>query len=239
MAWIMTSFGILMPAIRPPKTVDPGDERTLQIRTRREHELTILRAQYMPRTLGPTLHTPTFDYEYRAYCTPEAFAFAMARLITEIDYTKFKPTVKERYYDLELYDTYNSIWGVVSRHLSVWEYPVGRWSGAHDDWHRDATVIDLDRYTGEHTAPDLPLFDDTRQSTDPRAQLADTLYTEVDRLTSELDAVIDHSVCEHAATANARRRCTRRVRAERAARIDDLYAEIDMLFAATDAITAT
>ncbi len=123
--WAMTSFGILMPAVRPPKTVLPGDDRTMQIRARRAQDLDILRAKYMTGSLGPNLHTPDKDYEYRAYCTPHAFALAMAQMVLDIDYGKFKPTT-DRYADDDLHSCYNAIWSVVLTRLSTalhrWEY---------------------------------------------------------------------------------------------------------------------
>lgn len=115
--WAMTSFGILMPAIRPPHTVSPKDPRTMQIRSRRAKDLDILRARYMQGTLGPNIHTPEKDYEFRAYCRPHDFAVAMAQMVLEIDYLKFKPTT-ERFADNPLHTTYNRIWGVVSAEMS-------------------------------------------------------------------------------------------------------------------------
>jgi hypothetical protein len=124
--WAMTPFGILMPAVRPKHTIVLGDDRTMQIRTRRAKDLDILRARYMQGALGETLHTPDKDYEYRAYCTPHAFAVAMMQMILEIDYLKFKPTTVDQYQDHELHDCYNAIWSVVLRNLSTgkhqWEY---------------------------------------------------------------------------------------------------------------------
>ncbi len=115
--WIGLPFAFLMPAIRPPKTVKPGDDRTMQIRSRRGSDLDILRASFMPGKLGPTLHTPGMDYEYRAYCTPESFAFAIAKMIEAIDYTKFKPQC-HRYEDDELHSFYNRVWSVYSAAFS-------------------------------------------------------------------------------------------------------------------------
>lgn len=111
--WIMTSYGILMPALRPADTIAEGDDRTLQVRSRRAKDLDILRVEFMPE-LGETIHTPEFDYNYRAYCTPQQFADAVARQIMEIDYLKFKPTT-DRYKDHELHGALNSIWGTVCR----------------------------------------------------------------------------------------------------------------------------
>lgn len=116
--WAMTPFGILMPAIRPLHTVAAGDKRTMQIRSRRAKDLDILRARYMLGQLGKTIHTPSFDYEYRAYCVPEDFAAAMAAMVMEINYKKFKPTTEDWYEDADLHDCYNSIWATVLRTLS-------------------------------------------------------------------------------------------------------------------------
>ncbi len=127
--WLMTGFGILMPAVRPAKTIARGDDRTMQIRARVARHLDILRARYMPGTLGPTQYTASMDYEYRAYCTPHAFALAVATMITEIDYLKFKPITEDRYGDRDLHDTYNSIWSVVSSRLSTHYHRTAYWHG--------------------------------------------------------------------------------------------------------------
>lgn len=111
----MTSFGILMPAIRPPKTVPADDNRTIQIRTRRKKDLEILRDEFMGDELGPIIATPQMDYNYRAYCTPEALARMMEKLAYEVDYEKFKPTTESKYNDHELHGVYNSIWSTVTR----------------------------------------------------------------------------------------------------------------------------
>jgi hypothetical protein len=130
----MTSFGILMPAIRPPHTVKPGDDRTMQIRARRAKDLDILRAEYMRGDLGETRHTPDKDYEYRAYCTPHAFAIAMMRLILEIDYLKFKPTTHKRYQDHELHGCYNTIWAAVLRELSTPKHQYEYWNNGSSSY---------------------------------------------------------------------------------------------------------
>lgn len=126
--WVMSSFGILMPAIRPPKTVKPGDSKTLQIRARRAKDLDILRALYMQRSLGPTLYTPSMDYEYRAYCEPAAFAMAMAKMVEDVDYLKFKPTTQDKFEDDDLHSCYNAIWGVVMAQLSTKTHQSEYWS---------------------------------------------------------------------------------------------------------------
>ncbi len=116
--WLMTSFGILMPSLRPEKYTPDWDDRKLQIRARRSKDLDILRAEYMKGSLGGTIYTPDKDYEYRAYCTHEAWAIACMKLMMEIDYVKFKPTT-DRYRDHRLHSVYNRIWGVVIADLST------------------------------------------------------------------------------------------------------------------------
>jgi hypothetical protein len=110
--WIMTSFGILMPSVRPADLVPEGDDRVLQIRARRRRDIDILRDRYMP-TLDVTIHIPNTDYEYRAYCTREAWAAALVAMSEDIDYTKFKPTTEDKFKDKALHALYNRIWGVV------------------------------------------------------------------------------------------------------------------------------
>jgi hypothetical protein len=131
--WLCVPFGILMPAIRPPHTVAKGDDRTMQIRSRRKQDLDILRAEWMQGTLGRSIHTPGMDYEYRAYCTPAAFALTIAKMIEKIDYLKFKPTT-DRYEDQDLHSCYNRMWGVVMDELSTkqhrydYQYSGKNWS---------------------------------------------------------------------------------------------------------------
>ncbi len=116
--WIMTPFGILMPSQRPTATM-VGDARSLQIRARDKQALQFLKRHYMPTTLGKIIHTPDFDYEYRAYCTKADFAEAMDRMIGEIDYEKFKPQTEVALGKIDggkLHTLYNRIWSVVAQH---------------------------------------------------------------------------------------------------------------------------
>jgi len=139
--WIFTSFGLLMPAERPSKYTPDWDDRRLQVRARKARALDILRAEFMKNTLGETIYTPDKDYEYRAYCTHEAFAIAMMKMTLDVNYTKFKPTT-DRYKDHEYHSLLNRIWGVVSNALSdrahqwgYWkEYGRDEWSWRPDGW---------------------------------------------------------------------------------------------------------
>lgn len=108
-----------MPATRPAHTIDLQDDKTLQIRSRREKDLNILREEYMGDALGETMATPGFDYNFRAYCTPEAWGEALYEMSVEIDYSKFKPTTA-RYEDDELHEVYNSMWATVCRLNAPW-----------------------------------------------------------------------------------------------------------------------
>lgn len=111
--WVFATFGILMPAIRPPATVAKDDPKTLQIRSRRAKDLDILRAKYMLGTLGATIHTPQLDYEYRAYCEPQHFSEALSKMVLDIDWKKFKPETIDKYADEDLHRFYNAVWGVM------------------------------------------------------------------------------------------------------------------------------
>src|SRR4051794_18513239 len=97
--WIFAPFGLLMPAEIPAKYKKPGQENTIQIRARRSKDLDILRARYMLGTLGPTLHTPDKDYEYRAYADREDWKEALGLMTDDISYSKFKPTSEDWYED--------------------------------------------------------------------------------------------------------------------------------------------
>lgn len=112
--WIMTPFGILMPAQRPEITItdDKWRDAKLQIRVRDRRALVYLRKNYMGRKLGPIIATPDLDYDYRSYCTHDDFAAVVARMVIDIDYAKFKPEA----IDDNLHHLYNRIWAVVSVH---------------------------------------------------------------------------------------------------------------------------
>lgn len=109
--WIMTSFGILMPA-----AINENDphylEWDLQVRSRERRALTYFQTRYMPaNTFTPVRATPSHDYDFRFYAERTAFADAVAELITEIDYEKFKPTTLRRNMGGDrLHQLYNAIW---------------------------------------------------------------------------------------------------------------------------------
>lgn len=117
--WIMTNYGILMPAA-VPKDIreDVGDIAfgfDLQVRSRDRATLQKCRARYMTSFhTSEIIYTPELDYEYRFYCMREDFACTVGWMIEQIDYEKFKPTTMEKGNGgKHLHMLYNEIWQVV------------------------------------------------------------------------------------------------------------------------------
>lgn len=104
--WIMTNFGILMPAALP-KELDPEGE-LLQIRSRDRQTLVELKRQISH--LENIHHTPEMDYQYRVYAPRTAFAAWLADYAAAIDYEKFKPTVKNRRLHVLYLDIWQAVW---------------------------------------------------------------------------------------------------------------------------------
>jgi len=205
--WIMTSFGILMPALRKPGTQPAGDPRDMQIRARVAAHLDVLRREYMPDTLGPTVRGAGTDYAYRAYCTKVDWADALARMALATDYHSFKDTTYRYPGGSALHGLYLRIWSLLFTQMTT---PTDR---AHYDrhWRTTTTTVSrtqrLDelpvRWNKRHLEP-LPLDD------------IDDLLNEIDvdiPVTRLPSGRIDHAHCDHARTRNARRRCRNRNRA--------------------------
>lgn len=114
--WICTPFGILMPALRPAHTLEEGDKRTLQVRARERAYLDVFRERYCPG-LGDSIHFPTQDYQWKAYISPQELADAVALLMLDIDYMKFKPESEHERWGLtaklrgRLHSCYSRMWG--------------------------------------------------------------------------------------------------------------------------------
>lgn len=196
--WVFTSFGVLMPALRPKGTVAPGDPRTIQVRARRDRDLRILRDEYMGDTLGPTIKMAGTDYQVRAYCTPEAWANALGAIAMDIDYTSFKDTTESKYHDRELHQLCYRVWYAIYSHLS---------SRSHRNW-----------YTrGVERQPALvsDLVGTARSR--PGATVDDVLteYDDLDGTYEKIEVIrdaagrIDHGYCDHGQSRNAKRRCQR------------------------------
>lgn len=117
--WVMTSFGIFMPGLRPEHTVPEGDNRVLQVRARRKIDLERLRDIYMGDDLGDSISLAHTDYEWRAYCTLEAWGRALAKIAMDIDYVKFKETAEKKFDDHDLHGAYLKIWSSLFSHFST------------------------------------------------------------------------------------------------------------------------
>jgi hypothetical protein len=212
--WLCTPFGMFMPALRPAGTIPAGDSRLLQIRSRRRIDLERLRSQYLPE-LGPTIQLPHTDYEYRAYCTHEQWASALARMALDIDYVKFKEQAEKQYGDHQLHHTYTAMWGTVFRKLSTKQHQQDYWGQFYPPKQKGTKN---GKGKGKHTTQpalsgidwhDVPDARPRRQSDEQ--PLIDSVPAEWD---DEIPTVvrmpngnIDHSFCDHAATKSARRRC--------------------------------
>ena len=120
-------MGMYMPALRPPHTVPADDDRLLQIRSRRRVDLDRLRRELLPE-LGETIHLPHTDYEYRAYCTHEQWARALAQAALDIDYVKFKEQAEKKYKDHKLHSVYTAMWYTVFSKMSTKSHQNDYWS---------------------------------------------------------------------------------------------------------------
>lgn len=126
--WVCTSWGVLMPGLRPEGTVTEGDDKVLQVRARRKKDLEILRDKYMKDDLGEIFSLPHTDYEWRAYCTLESWGVALGKIGADIDYVKFKETAEKVYNDHELHSLYLSMWSTIFSHLSTVSHQADYWS---------------------------------------------------------------------------------------------------------------
>lgn len=125
--WVMTSFGIFMPGLRPEGTVPEGDNRVLQVRARRKIDLERLRDLYMGDELGEPISLKHTDYEWRAYCTLEAWGRALAKIGEDIDYVKFKETAEKKFNDHDLHSAYLKIWSSLFSHFSTQAHQDDYW----------------------------------------------------------------------------------------------------------------
>ena len=126
--WVCTSWGVLMPGLRPEGTVKEGDDKVLQIRARRKKDLEMLRDKYMKDDLGAIFSLPGTDYEWRAYSTLESWGSALGKIGADIDYVKFKETAEKVYNDHELHSLYLSMWSTIFSHLSTVQHQDDYWS---------------------------------------------------------------------------------------------------------------
>jgi|SRR5688572_12550132 len=122
--WIMTSYGIIMPAaipanVRPFYPFDGWDDNwDLQVRARDRKALEKVRRRLNTFNGTPPskiVATPTRDYEFRMYVDRDDYALLVATEIREIDYAKFKPTTERRGGGgAKLHNLYTRIWFAVA-----------------------------------------------------------------------------------------------------------------------------
>jgi hypothetical protein len=80
--WLFTTIGFY-------SVVQKAGARELTVRARVRADLDRLREKYLPE-LSPTESGTGTDYPHRGRVSHEAFARALARLATDIDYSNFK-----------------------------------------------------------------------------------------------------------------------------------------------------
>lgn len=215
---IFFSGGIIMPALRPPHTVPEGDDRLIQVRARRIVHLRRLKARYLPE-LGDIIEIKGTDYEYRAYCTHEQLASALALMALEIDYVKSKSQAMVQYNDKELYDTNNAVWGTIYARMSthkVFSRSTVQHTSVSSRW-------DVNRVSAQRPLTPPTLTENSYSRRDPWARVSDLVDTEeavvaevpldwddqVPAVTRFPNGHIDHSYCDHGSSKAARRRCRR------------------------------
>ncbi len=115
--WIMTNYGVLMPADLPAQyRPRKHPEWDMQVRTRDRRALVEMRKRINAET-SKIIATPEMDYEFRVYTNRHSFAAFMYDEVAAIDYTKFKPTTERRGGGgRKLHDLYDFIWYVVAKH---------------------------------------------------------------------------------------------------------------------------
>lgn len=89
---------------------DPTGEGRLCVRARTRGDLERLRRRYCPQLTLAVKDAGT-DYEWRAYCTPEEWAEAAARLALAVDY----PNMKDRVTNDHRHDVYLDVWVALRR----------------------------------------------------------------------------------------------------------------------------
>lgn len=121
--WIMTSWGVLMPGLRPAQHIPEGDIREIQIRARRKVELERV-CQFYPEVglkVEDIVYLGFTDYEFRIYCTKEQLGELVAAVAMDINYVKFKSST-ESFKEEKLHLFYNRVWGIYYEMFSTNRY---------------------------------------------------------------------------------------------------------------------
>lgn len=103
-------FGFYVPALIPVEHRTPGDDRILQVRTRRAVDLDRLRESYLPELGETVVLEGGSDFQFRAYCTLEQWGQALHWAALDIDYINEKNGAKTKYHDTPLYNLFEKIW---------------------------------------------------------------------------------------------------------------------------------
>lgn len=204
--WICTPFGLLMPSLRPAHTVPAGDNRLIQVRSRRRVDLTRFRDLYLPE-LGEIVEIPNSDYECRAYCTHEQLAAAVAKIAMDIDFVKFKPTT-DRFNDYQLHNAYNAMWSAAFRTLSTREHQRSYWRTEQRSTGRRGSALGYVAGSGQVVEPEL----ETGTLNWDDVEIPGEWDSQVPAVTRRPDGKIEHKYCDHAQSKAARRRCRERNR---------------------------
>lgn len=104
---LATNWGIYEICERHVEFIEPGDPRTMEIRTRDRKHIKELRKRY-PGLIGETiaLTDGTADFPYRVFITRADLTGVLAGLVYEIDYVQFKKDAK----DPIVHRVLNSMW---------------------------------------------------------------------------------------------------------------------------------
>lgn len=228
-----THFGLFMPALRPNWEKLDVNEPELQVRARRRIDLLNLK-KFMEDAglvLGTPFSLPNTDYQWRAYCTREAWGHALHLMAMEIDYTKFKDTPQKYHGDRKLTDAYGKIWNATFTSFptgSVYDKPSRKTSRAASprvdevvyrteqrEWRmKGSDPVQLARLMREidNATADVVLPTD-EELNEIHVDVSQTWMTDecfVRGGPTERNGHLDHSNCDHGSTASARRKCRKR-----------------------------
>jgi len=224
-----THFGLFMPALRPNwATLEPG-EPELQVRSRRKIDLLNLK-KFMEDAglvLGEPFRIPNTDYQWRAYCTREAWGFALLQIAQDMDYTKFKDTPQKYHGDTKLTNAYGKIWNATLNSFPTGSSYDHRSNGRRQSptpWHtqpenrRDETVVRrggkdwvMAGSNPEQLAALMREIDAATVPVPTDAAIQEMLDIELGHAgPTEVNGHLDHTKCAHSDSANARRKCRKR-----------------------------
>lgn len=115
--WIMLNRAFWSVSAVPREQLDLDSDRTLQVRTRTKLHANLVNAHlvglgFERREVNQLVGA---DYEYRVYVTPAELVAVLAAEVDRVNYTKFKPTVR----DEKLHGLYLRLWAAIAYALST------------------------------------------------------------------------------------------------------------------------